>query len=115
MSIENPSVEVIQAIEAAVTWFEKTKITGIKIESLTNVKGKVIDKIVVESPDAEPLWARFMELSDNKPFFCDRDGKKKNTMAEIGEERRAGYAWYSNEPKEVLKKYNQWKKSIESK
>lgn len=113
MSIENPSKEVIQAVEAAVSWFEKTKITGIKVETVTNEKGKNKDKIVVESPDAEPLWARFMELNDNKPFFCDRDGKKKNSMAEISQERRAGYAWYSNEPKEVLKKYSSWKKSLE--
>lgn len=115
MSIENPSKEIIQAIEAAVTWFEKTKITGIKIETLTNEKGKIKDKIVVESPDAETLWARFMDLNDNKPFFCDRDGKKKYTLSEIGEERRIGYGWYTNEPKEIFKIYNQWKKSIESK
>lgn len=109
MSIENPSKEVIDAVEAAVSWFEKTKITGIKIENVPTGEGDKTDRVVVQSPDAEPLWARFMELKDNKPFFCDRDGVKKATLAEIGYERRNGYAWYTNEPKEVLKKYQSWK------
>jgi PelA/Pel-15E family pectate lyase len=113
MSIKNPSKEVINAVETSVAWFEKTKITGIKIETISTGKGDEKDRVVVESPDAEPLWARFMELKDNKPFFCDRDGKKKYSLAEIGHERRNGYAWYTNEPKEVLKKYPNWKKSLE--
>lgn len=112
MSIENPSAEVKAAVEAAVTWFEKTKITGIKIESVPSKEGSKPDKVVVQDANAEPLWARFMELDDNTPFFCDRDGVKKPTMAEIGYERRSGYGWYSNEPKEVLKKYPKWKNSL---
>ncbi|MDR6969401.1 pectinesterase [Flavobacterium arsenatis] len=113
MSIEKPSKEIIDAVEGAVAWFEATKITGIKIESVATGKGDKKDRVVVESPDAEPLWARFMELKDNKPFFCDRDGVKKYALFEIGYERRNGYAWYTNEPKEVLKKYIKWKKSLE--
>lgn len=107
MSIKNPSKEVINAVETSTAWFEKTKLTGIKIETVDK------DRIVVQDPNAEPLWARFMELKDNRPFFCDRDGIKKYSLAEIGHERRNGYAWYTNEPKEVLKKYTTWKKSLE--
>ena len=112
MSIKNPSPEVISAINSAVDWFEKTKITGIKIEEVTLENGKS-DRTVVKDPEAKPLWARFMELDNNVPFFCDRDGIKKATLAEIGYERRNGYAWYTNEPKEVLKEYPNWKKKIE--
>lgn len=112
MSLKNPSKEVIESVEAAVAWFEKTKITGIKIESVPTKEGSKPDKVVVQDSDAEPLWARFMELEDNTPFFCDRDGVKKATLAEIGYERRSGYAWYTNEPKEVLKKYPKWKSSL---
>jgi len=109
MSIKNPSKEIKNSIEAAVCWFEKTKIEGIKIETITTGVGDEKDKVVVKDQDAEPIWARFMELKDNKPFFCDRDGIKKATLAEIGIERRNGYGWYTNEPKEVLKKYQGWK------
>lgn len=112
MEIEKPSKEIITAVNSAVKWFEKTKITGIKIETVPVGKKGEEDKVIVESPDAEPLWARFMELENNRPFFCDRSGKKKYTLAEISRERRMGYGWYTNEPKEVLKKYAEWKKLI---
>jgi pectinesterase len=111
MSIENPSLEVKQAVEAAVAWFEKTKITGIAVETVLDSKG-IEDKIVVQSLEAEPLWARFMELNDNRPFFCDRNGKKKYDFAEISQERRSGYGWYTNQPKEVLKRYDRWKQRV---
>ncbi|MGL2988061.1 pectate lyase [Flavobacterium sp. RSSA_27] len=112
MAIENPSPEIIFAVNSAVAWFEKTKITNLKIVDQTNSSGKVMDRKVVVSENEPPIWARFMELDTNEPFFCDRDGIKKKTLAEIGEERRNGYAWYTNEPKEVLKKYPAWLKKI---
>jgi PelA/Pel-15E family pectate lyase len=111
MSIENPSPEVKQAVEAAVAWFEKTKITGIALETVVDEKGKQ-DRVIVERLDAEPLWARFMELKDNRPFFCDRNGKKKYDISEISHERRNGYGWYTNQPKEVLKRYDRWKQRV---
>lgn len=110
MSIENPSKEIKIAIESAVKWFEKTKIEGIQVVTINPDDEKSKDKIVVENIDAEPLWARFMDLKDNKPFFCDRSGKKKYSLAEISQERRIGYGWYTNEPKKVLKQYIKWKK-----
>lgn len=111
MAIENPSKEIITAINSAVVWFEKTKITGIREERQRVGNTKVFDKVMVKDLNAAPLWARFMELDNNIPFFCDRDGVKKGSLAEIGSERRNGYAWYTNEPKEVLKKYPLWKKT----
>lgn len=109
MSIKDPSDEIKNAVTHAVDWFEKVKITGVKIEKVKNEEGKVVDMLVVFDDTAPPVWARFMNLDDNIPFFCDRDGIKKATLAEIGLERRTGYAWYTNEPKEVLKKYPKWK------
>ncbi|QBZ98895.1 pectate lyase [Flavobacterium sangjuense] len=114
MSIENPSKEIVDAVDAAYNWFEKVKITGIKIENVPTGDGDKKDRVVVNSPDAEPLWARFMDLDTNIPFFCDRDGIKKATLAEIGYERRNGYAWYTNEPKEVLKNYPKWKDKLKN-
>lgn len=116
MSIENPSKEIITAVNSAYSWFEKVKITGLREDRMSNENGKVIDKKMVPDPEAPPLWARFMELDDNTPFFCDRDGVKKAALDEIGAERRNGYAWYTNQPKEVLKKYPKWikKNNIET-
>ncbi|MEN9907539.1 MAG: hypothetical protein RLZZ540_680 [Bacteroidota bacterium] len=110
MSIENPSKEIITAVNSAVAWFEKVKIEGLREDRSLNEKGKVSDKKMVADANAPAIWARFMELDSNKPFFSDRDGVKKYSLSEIGDERRNGYSWYTNEPKEVLKGYEKWKK-----
>ena len=112
MSIENPSKEIINAVESAVSWFEKVKITGLKEVKTYNEKGKIIDKKMIPDENAPAIWARFSELEDNTPFFCDRDGIKKATLAEIGSERRNGYAWYKTTPQKVLNKYPKWKEKI---
>ena len=109
MGIENPSEAVKKSIIAAVNWFEKVKLTGIKQEWVYDETTKKPNKIIVEDETAEPIWARFMELDDNTPFFCDRDGIKKASMAEIGYERRNGYGWYSKNPQDVLDAYPKWK------
>ncbi len=109
MSIENPSPEIIHSVNSAVTWFEKVKITGIREVYSFSKTGKITDKKIIQDANAPPLWARFMELDDNTPFFCDRDGIKKYSLSEIGEERRNGYAWYTREPEDVLKAYEKWK------
>ena len=80
-----------------------------RMERYTTVSG-MREKRMVEDPDAKPIWARFMELDDSAPFFCDRDGIKKASVFDIGQERRNGYAWYSTKPNKVLKKYPSWKK-----
>ena len=106
MDIDNPSKEIIAAVNGAAKWFEAHKITGIKVSTET-VDGKR-NRIVVDDNTAPPIWARFYDLETGKPFFCDRDGIKKNTLAEIGYERRNGYSWYTNAPSELLQKYPAW-------
>ncbi|WP_417558675.1 pectate lyase [Mesoflavibacter zeaxanthinifaciens] len=110
MAVENPSEEIITAVNSAVQWFEKTKITGLREDRFYNDQGKLINKKMVPDASAPAIWARFMELDDNTPFFCDRDGVKKATIEDIGLERRNGYAWYVNHPQKVLDAYPKWKK-----
>lgn len=108
MDIENPSPEVIKAIDAAIAWFRNNKIEGLRSERFTNEQG-LSDYRMVPSPGAPALWARFYTLEDNRPFFCDRDGIMKLTLAEIGHERRNGYSWYGTWPQSVLDAYPAWK------
>jgi pectinesterase len=110
MTIENPTTAIVEAIESACAWFEKTKITTLKEVRTYTDSGKITEKEMISTENGLPIWARFMELEDNSPFFCDRDGIKKKSLQEIGHERRVGYAWYTDEPKEVLKRYPVWKK-----
>lgn len=107
MEIENPSPDIINAIQSAVAWFDKVKIEGIRVEEFKNADG-LKDRRVIEDKNANALWARFYGLTDNRPFFCDRDGIKKYSLAEIGHERRTGYSWYDDDPKEIFKKYKKW-------
>jgi pectinesterase len=114
MRIDNPSPEIVNAVQSAVTWFEKTKIGGIRVENYINDYG-VKDRRVVEDISAPYIWGRFYELTDNRPFFCDRDGIKKYSLAEIGHERRNGYSWYVNGPQRVLNEYEKWQQYVLSK
>lgn len=107
MDIENPSPAIITSINGAIQWFENNKIEGIRIETEIKKGGKK-NRIVVEDPDAPALWGRFYDLETCKIYFCSRDGIKKNTLAEISDERRNGYSWYINGPEKVLKKYPEW-------
>jgi len=110
MDEKNPSKEIRKAIYSAVSWFEKTKMTNLKEVIVSDENGKAVDKKMVHSEKEEPIWARFMELQNNKPFFADRDGVKKDSISEIGHERRNGYAWYTSEPQKVLERFQLWRK-----
>ena len=119
MEEEAPSAEIVEAVEGAVAWFRRSAIRGIRIErfDIDPVKDgdKVIehDERVVRDPDAKPMWARFYEIDTNRPFFCNRDGIKVYTLAEVTLERRTGYSWYSDAAGKLLEKeYPKWLKRL---
>lgn len=111
MSINNPSPEIKKSIQAAVAWLESVKLVGIAVKDINDPsqpKGK--DRIVVPDPTST-LWARFYDLDTNQPFFVGRDSIKKNTLAEIENERRVGYGYYGTWPQSLLaKEYPEWVK-----
>ena len=73
MSIRQPSPEVVDSIKSAVEWFEKSKLTGIKWEAKPDkTKLHGFDRVVVKDPNAGPLWARFYDISTNRPIFVGR-------------------------------------------
>ncbi|HET7112617.1 MAG TPA: pectate lyase, partial [Pyrinomonadaceae bacterium] len=89
MSIKDPSPKIIEAIESAVAWFEKSQL---------------------KNPEGKPIWARFYEIGTNRPIFVGRDGVIKYDLAQIEEERRTGYAWYVDDAAKLLSKdYPAWR------
>jgi len=101
-----------------VIWLKNTKRSGMRVNEVDDPKsptGK--DKRVFGSTgNATRWWARFYEIDTGRPFFCDRDGVKKYSLAEIGYERRNGYAWYGTWGEELIKNdYEIWMKRIDSK
>jgi PelA/Pel-15E family pectate lyase len=59
------------------------------------------------------LWARFYEIGTNRPIYSDRDGVAKRNLADIGYERRNGYAWLGAWPRQLLEKdFPAWKQKV---
>jgi PelA/Pel-15E family pectate lyase len=112
MGIDHPSPRMIEAIQAAVAWFDQAKLAGIKlVEKPDRSLPRGYDRVVVQDAQAEPLWARFYEIGTNRPIFCGRDGVIKYSLAEIEHERRTGYRWYVSAPTRLLAKdYPAWQK-----
>src|SRR6185503_10539704 len=55
MSINKPSPEVVASINAAIAWFEKSKLTGIKwVAKPDSTKLHGFDRVVVKDPSAGP-------------------------------------------------------------
>jgi PelA/Pel-15E family pectate lyase len=111
MSLDRPSPEVVAAVDGAVAWFEAAKLTGIKQVVVPDPQSpRGTNKVVVKDPAAPPLWARFYGIGTNRPIFSDRDGVPKQNLADIGYERRNGYAWLGTWPAEVLtREYPAWR------
>lgn len=117
MRIEPPTPETARAIEGAMAWFERSKLEGIRIEQVDiepiryQHHTATFDRVVVEDPDAPPIWARFYEIETNRPFMANRDGTKVYSLAEVHHERRTGYGWYTNRPASLLERdYPAWRR-----
>ncbi len=111
MMIDHSDKKVVEAVEAAIAWFEKSKLTGIRwVEKPDPSKAQGFDRVVVKDPTAPALWARFYELHTNRPIFIGRDSVIKYDVSEIEAERRNGYGWYTEEPLALITKdYPAWR------
>jgi len=114
MAIEEPSPEMVEAIQAAVAWFDQVKITGMRVKRVSDPSapgGR--DRVVVSDPSAPTLWARFYEIETMRPIFCSRDGIPRYQLSEISHERRNGYSWLGGYARDLLAKdYPSWKKRL---
>lgn len=111
MGIEEPDSVIINAINSAVVWFDKVKLTDVRIIEVEKPDlPKGFDRVVGFDPTGEsPLWARFYEIGTNYPMFVDREGTVHYALSEIPYERRVGYSWLGNYAEELLEKdYPKW-------
>ncbi|MBE2215887.1 MAG: pectate lyase [Opitutaceae bacterium] len=119
MSLEDPSPEVVRAVDAAIAWFQRVQIRGLRLETFEAEPVKytwhtsTIDRRTVDDPNAPPLWARFYDLRTSEPFLANRDGRRVATLAEVQRERRTGYDWYGTWPGTLIEvEYPAWEKRI---
>jgi PelA/Pel-15E family pectate lyase len=116
MGIRNPSSQVVASIEAAVAWLDRSKLSGLRLETFPAepVKYKYhtsdTDHRLVEDATGPPLWARFYDLVDNSVILANRDGKRVAKYDQVLRERRTGYAWYGTWPASLLSRdYPAWR------
>ncbi len=136
IGLEEPSPEVIAAVEGAVAWFKEVKLVRIRLEDRADpaldrpfavrirenpekppfdytFQGRGFDRVVIKDAAADPIWARFYEIGSNRPIFADAEGIARYRLADISYERRVRYSWYSDLPARVLSTYPNWKKRVE--
>lgn len=95
---EKPPPEIVAAVESAIEWLRKNQINGIRWERKNG------ENVVVKDPKAPPIWARFYQIETMKPIFIGRDGVIKYDVMQIEAERRNGYAWYVDGPRDLIEK-----------
>lgn len=113
MRLEEPSPRVVDAIQSAVAWFDATRLEGVRVEvspepmEVDNWNGTVRftdrhDRTLVKDSEAPSLWARFYEIGTNRPVFASDDDTIRYRHDEITPERRSGYDWFGDWPRELL-------------
>jgi PelA/Pel-15E family pectate lyase len=116
MNIDPPNQRIIDAVQGAIEWFEKSKILYTKVKTIqappeqSPYKTVTTDKVVVTDSLAPPIWTRYYELETERPLFSDRNSKFLYSLSEVSRERRAGYGWYTYASQEALDKYPEWQK-----
>jgi PelA/Pel-15E family pectate lyase len=77
MEYDNPSPEIIEAVQSAVKWLDRNK------------------KVTPEAAagNGRPTWARFYEISGSRALFAGTDSKVKYTLSELSREKRTGYSY----------------------
>ena len=107
MNLENPSKEVIRSVHAGMRWFDRYKLTGLRVVREHSGR-ETVDTRLEADPSAPPIWARFYDLERCEPYVCDRDGVPRRHLHEIGPERRNGYSWYSDRSAFLYEMYDAW-------
>lgn len=97
MSLNQPSPEVVQAIESGLAWFEQAKVTGIKREKRD---GKTV--YVPDPTSTEVYWSRFYDLKTGKPVFPGRDGVLYDSFEALAAKNETGYDYYVTHPGSLL-------------
>ena len=122
MGIPNPSPEQIAAIEGAIDWFQRSAITGWKIETFKidppikyEYHTASSDRRLVQDANAPRLWGRFYDLNDNSVVLANRDSVRVKHYSEITHERRTGYGWYGVWPERLLSvEYPAWQARMQA-
>lgn len=132
MSLPQPNDTIRRAVDGAMRWFDEHAIVGMQrkdfVDSLGRRDYRMVMSTQAETGDVSDanglqsatsdlhksqkkssrLWARFYDLTTDRPFFCGRDGIPHERVEDIEYERRNGYAWFTNSPERLFLMYKQF-------
>lgn len=108
MQLPSPDERVKRAVHGAMTWFDKYKLTGLRLVRIGQKGSPDRDTKLVPDANAKPLWGRYYDLKYCEPYVCDRDGLPRRRLEDIGTERRSGYSWFGSRPAELYDMYEKW-------
>lgn len=108
MRLPNPDARIIAAVHACADWFTVAALRNKSFQRTGNDGRHLIDL-----PGHEPIWSRYYDLSSSLPIFGDRDKTIHDSVEEISQERRDGYAWFNTAPSAALERYKSWKSEVE--
>ncbi|HKY63437.1 MAG TPA: pectate lyase [bacterium] len=107
MKLDPVSPEIAAAIEAGAGWLARVERKGWRLETFAaetqhyRFHTSHWDRRLVADP-AGRLWARFYGLHDNRVLLATMEGKIVEDYAELPRERRTGYEWFGDWPRELL-------------
>ncbi|HEV2436351.1 MAG TPA: pectate lyase [Verrucomicrobiae bacterium] len=107
MAQPHPGPEIIESVNAAAAWFEKTQIRDMAFKVVPGLGHRL-----VPAPGHRPIWARYYQIGADRPIFGDRDKTIHDHLNEISDERRNGYAWFTAAPQTALERYAGWKEHL---
>ena len=103
MSLGEERSVVAEAVHCGIQWFREAAIYGRRY-----AENEKEGRRLVADEAAGPIWARFYDISGNRPVFGDRDGRIVESIDQLSGERRNGYRWYSSSPKQLFQEYEKW-------
>lgn len=95
MGIPRPSQEIKDSINSALVWFERSRLPA-------------------DSPIAGARWARFYDLTTNRPIFAGSDdGRIYDTFEAMREKNPGGYDYFTTKPRDLLtRRLKSWQKLL---
>ncbi len=101
---------IVRSVTAGVAWFDAHRIPDLDYVAITK-EGEWVDRTIVPKAGARNLWARFYELTTDRPIFGMYNFVRLYSIDELTAGRRMGYGWYTKNPEQMIESsYPAWKK-----
>lgn len=110
MSIENPSIEIVEAIEKSVNWYKANSIKNKELKIVYKKNKPIL--ALVDCNNCDLMWARLYDIEKGIPIYGDDNFIIRYNLSELSQKRMFGYEWYVYSGNIVLAEYKNWQKKI---